>query len=58
VQLRALLADLCTTSGYRCYAVTPRRLVELPPERLATVRLKDEYGGQDVILCAADVPLL
>ena len=25
--------------------------------RLATVRLREEYGGQDVILCAADIPL-
>jgi FkbM family methyltransferase len=56
-RLRALLADLCTTDGYRCYAVSPRRLIPLLPERLATVRLKEEYGGQDVILCAADVPL-
>ena len=56
-KLRALLAELCSDDGYRCYAVTPRRMVELPPERLATVRLKEEYGGQDVILCAADVAL-
>ncbi|MET0765913.1 MAG: FkbM family methyltransferase [Blastococcus sp.] len=58
VQLRALLAELCTVDGYRCYAVTRQRLVELPPERLATVRLKDEFGGQDVILCAAPMPPL
>jgi hypothetical protein len=29
----------------------------LPPERLATVQLQEEFGGQDVILCAADLPL-
>jgi len=58
VKLRALLAGLCTVDGYRCYAVTPRELVELLPEQLATVQLKDEFGGQDVILCAADVPLV
>ena len=55
-KLRALLAELCTDDGYRCYAVTPGRLVPLPPERLATVRLRQEFGGQDVILCAADLP--
>jgi FkbM family methyltransferase len=55
LKLRALLADLCTIDGYRCYAVTPRRLMQLLPERLATVRLREEYGGQDVILCAADL---
>ncbi|MGY1617304.1 FkbM family methyltransferase [Geodermatophilus sp. SYSU D00691] len=56
-RLRALLAELCTVAGYRCYAVTPRQLVELPPERLATVRLREEFGAQDVILCAAEVPV-
>ena len=56
-RLRDLLAELCTVDGYRCYAVTPGRLVELAPERLATVRLQEEYGGQDVILCTADLPL-
>jgi FkbM family methyltransferase len=55
VQLRALLAELCTADGYRCYAVTRKQLVELPPERLATVRLREEFGGQDVILSAADM---
>ena len=55
VQLRALLAELCTVDGYRCYAVTRQQLVELPPERLATVQLKEEFGGQDVILSAADM---
>jgi FkbM family methyltransferase len=56
-RLRALLAELCATGGYRCWAVTPEQLVELAPERLATVALKDEFGGQDVVLCAADRPL-
>jgi FkbM family methyltransferase len=55
-RLRALLAGLCRADGYRCYAPTPDRLVELPPERLATVRLREEFGGQDVILCASDPP--
>ncbi|MCU1614157.1 MAG: Methyltransferase, FkbM family, partial [Frankiales bacterium] len=40
--------------GYRCYAPTRERLVELDPPRLAAVRLKEEFGGQDVILCATD----
>jgi FkbM family methyltransferase len=55
-KLRALLAELCVQDGYRCYAATRQRLVELEPGRLATVRLKDEYGGQDVILCTGDPP--
>jgi hypothetical protein len=58
VQLRALLAELCTADGYRCYAATRQGLVVLPPERLATVQLQEEFGGQDVILCAADLPPL
>jgi FkbM family methyltransferase len=58
VQLRTLLAELCTADGYRCYAATRQGLVVLPPERLATVQLKEEFGGQDVILCAADLPPL
>ena len=57
VQPRALLADLCATDGYRCYALSRQGLVELDAERLATVRLMDEYGCQDVILSAADMPL-
>ena len=57
VQLRALLADLCTTDGYRCYASSRQGLVELTVGQLATVRLMDEYGCQDVVLTAADVPL-
>jgi FkbM family methyltransferase len=57
VQLRALLAELCATDGYRCYGLSRQGLVELDGERLATARLMDEYGCQDVILCAADMPL-
>jgi FkbM family methyltransferase len=55
-RLRALLAELCLRDGYRCYAATRERLVELEPARLATVRLKDEYGGQDVVLSTTDPP--
>jgi FkbM family methyltransferase len=55
-RLRALLAELCRRDGYRCYAPTRDRLVQLDPARLATVRLKEEYGGQDVILCTTDPP--
>jgi FkbM family methyltransferase len=51
-RLRGLLADLCLRDGYRCYAPTRERLVELEPARLATVRLKEQYGSQDVILTA------
>ena len=55
-RLQALLAELCRRDGYRCYAPTRDRLVQLDPARLATVRLKEEYGGQDVILCTTDPP--
>jgi FkbM family methyltransferase len=57
VQLRAVLADLCATDGYRCYALSRQGPVELEPGRLATVRLMDEYGCQDALLSAADLPL-
>ena len=54
-RLRALLADLCATDGYRCYALSRRCPVELTPERLRTVRLMDEFGCQDVVLSTADL---
>jgi FkbM family methyltransferase len=57
-RLRALLAELCRQDGYRCFAATPERLVELEPARLATVRLKHEYGGQDVVLSTSGPPQL
>jgi FkbM family methyltransferase len=56
VRLRALLAELCRQDGYRCFAATPARLVELEPARLATVRLKEEFGGQDVVLSTSAPP--
>jgi FkbM family methyltransferase len=55
-KLRALLGELCVQDGYRCYVATRERLVELDPARLPTVRLKEEYGSQDVILCTAGPP--
>jgi FkbM family methyltransferase len=55
-RLRGLLAELCLRDGYRCYAPTRERLVELDPARLATVRLKEEFGGQDVVLSTAAPP--
>jgi FkbM family methyltransferase len=55
-RLRGLLAELCQQDGYRCYAATRTRLVPLHPARLAAVRLKEEYGCQDVILSVADMP--
>jgi FkbM family methyltransferase len=55
-RLRSLLAELCQHDGYRCYAATRTRLVPLHPARLATVRLKEEYGCQDVILSVAEMP--
>jgi hypothetical protein len=57
-QLRALLAELCATGGYRCYALSDRGPVELDTDRLAVVRLMDEYGCQDVLLCAGSLPPL
>jgi FkbM family methyltransferase len=55
-QLRALLADLCTTDGYRCFAFDRDGPVALDPARLTTVRLMDEFGCQDVVLSAGDLP--
>jgi FkbM family methyltransferase len=55
-RLRALLGELCTDDGYRCYAVTRPRLVELAPAELATVRLEDTFGSHDVILCSGRPP--
>ena len=56
VQLRALLAELCATHGYRCYGLSRQGLVALATERLATVRLMEEFGCQDVILSAGELP--
>lgn len=56
-QLRAVLRDLCERLGYHCYVPTPRRLIPLPPHRLATLRLQREYGTNDLILTARhDLP--
>ena len=57
VQLRRLLAELCATDGYRCYALSRHGLVELDGDQLATVRLMDAYGCQDVLLCAGELPV-
>jgi FkbM family methyltransferase len=51
-QLRRLLARLCGELDYRCYVPQPGRLVQLEPHRLGEVALLDEYGVQDLILCA------
>jgi FkbM family methyltransferase len=55
-RLRALLAELCTTAGYRCYALSAQGPVELNLDRLATVALMDEFGCQDVLLTAGGLP--
>jgi FkbM family methyltransferase len=55
-QLRALLAELCATEGYRCYAFARDGLVRLRTEELATVDLMPRFGCQDVLLCAGDLP--
>jgi FkbM family methyltransferase len=56
VQLRGLLAELCATAGYRSYGFSRAGLVELDRERLATIRLMEEFGCQDVLLCAGELP--
>lgn len=56
-RLRSLLVDLCGNAGYSCYVPVTGALVRLEPERIPGVMLKDEYGGQDVILSAEpDLP--
>jgi FkbM family methyltransferase len=56
-QLRGVLADLCATEGYRCYALSRQGPVQLDSVQLATTRLMDVFGCQDVLLCATDLPL-
>lgn len=51
-QLRRVLADLCADLGYRCYVPTTRRLLPLPPHRLATVDLQRRYRTNDPVLTA------
>jgi hypothetical protein len=58
VQLRGLLAELCETDGYRCYALSRQGVVQLEGERLATVALMAEFGCQDVMLSAGELPSL
>jgi FkbM family methyltransferase len=55
-RLRALLAELCRSDGYRCYALSRQGPVELDAGQLATVRLMDAFGCQDVLLCATELP--
>jgi FkbM family methyltransferase len=57
VRLRAELAELCATEGYRCHAMSRQGLVELQADELATIALMEEYGCQDVLLTPADEPL-
>ena len=57
-RLRALLAGLCRDDGYRCSVATRERLVPLDPERLPEVRLKQEYGTQDLVLRPGELPSL
>jgi FkbM family methyltransferase len=51
-QLRAVLADLCSTGGYHCYVPVGEDLVEIPSDRIASIHLQREYGTNDVILAA------
>lgn len=55
-QLRQLIGELCAADGYRCHAFGRNGLVELDTDRLATIRLMDEFGCQDVLLCTGDLP--
>jgi FkbM family methyltransferase len=49
-KLRDLLVRLCADVGYRCYAAHSGRLVRLATERIPVVRLREEFGTNDVIL--------
>jgi FkbM family methyltransferase len=51
-QLRAVLVDLCSAGGYRCYVPVGDDLVEISRDRIATVHLQREYGTNDVIFAA------
>jgi hypothetical protein len=55
-RLRGLLAALSEEDGYHCHALAGQHLVALDPSRLRTVRLKEEYGSQDVILSTHPLP--
>jgi FkbM family methyltransferase len=55
-RLRTLLGELCRDDGYRCYAATRARLVELGAAELATVRLEERFGSHDVVLCSGEPP--
>ena len=38
--------------GYRCYVPVGDGLIEIGPDRIATLHLQREYGTNDVILAA------
>jgi hypothetical protein len=55
-RLRALLAELCAAHGYRCYGLHREGAVELAGDALARVRLREEFGCQDVMVTARELP--
>ena len=54
-RLRAVLTDLCSAGGYRCYVPVGDELTEIAPERIGTVHLQREFGINDVILAAEPI---
>ena len=54
--LRSLLADLCASTDYRCYAPTQDRLVPIATADIASVSLPSAFGTRDVILTCGPVP--
>lgn len=49
-RLRAVLTDLCTAGGYRCYVPVAEGLVDIGRDEIARVDLQRKYGINDVIL--------
>lgn len=54
-RLRELLVGMCDELGYRCYAPTGPRLVEVDPSAILTLDLQRQFGTNDVILCTEDL---
>jgi FkbM family methyltransferase len=50
-RLRAVLVQLCTELGYRCYIPSRKRLIPITPLQLPTVSLQRVYGTNDLLLC-------
>jgi len=50
--LRLVLTEMCEAGGYRCYAPTRDRLVEIPAQSLATLNVQADFATNDVVLTA------